>query len=194
MKSSHCNNKHYTLIRYTGALALLFFAVILLSAGGCRKKEDLPKVLERQGWVSDYADMLKTEEKKRISSELESYENETCHQIYLLIVPSLEGENIVEFSQRTASAWEIGQPGFGNGFLVTIAMQEGTVRIETGSAFEWFIQNGTADKILQEVMFPLFRQERFIDGIERGLKEIMAAGLLKPIPESHKPDNCRAIR
>ena len=194
MKSSHCNNKQYTLIRYPGALALLFFAVILLSVGGCRGKEDLPKILERQGWVSDYADMLKTEEKKRISSELESYENETCHQIYLLIVPSLEGENIVEFSQRTASAWEIGQPGFGNGFLVTIAMQEGTVRIETGSAFEWFIQNGTADKILQEVMFPLFRQERFIDGIERGLKEIMAAGLLKPIPENHKPDNCRAIR
>ena len=194
MKSSHCNNKQYTLIRYTSGLVLLFFAVILLSVGGCRKKEDLPKVLERQGWVSDYADMLKTEEKKRISSELESYENETCHQVYLLIVPSLEGENIVEFSQRTASAWEIGQPGFGNGFLVTIAMQEGTVRIETGSAFEWFIQNGTADKILQEVMFPLFRQERFIDGIERSLKEIMAAGLLKPIPENHKPDSCRAIR
>ena len=194
MKLSHCNNKQYTLIRYTGALALLSLAVILLSVGGCRKKEDLPKVLERQGWVNDYADKLKREERKRISLELESYEKETCHQVYLLIIPSLEGENIVKFSQRTASAWEIGQPGFGNGFLVTIAMQEGTVRIETGSFFEWFIQNGTADKILQEVMFPLFRQERFIDGIERGLKEIMAAGLLKPIPENHKPDNCRAIR
>lgn len=147
-------------------------------------------MLKRQGWVSDYADILKPEEKTRISAVLQSYEKETCHQIYLLIIPSLNKENIVEFSQRTATAWDIGQPGFGNGFLVIIAMEEGTVRIETGSAFEWFIQDGTADKILKDVMFPLFRQQKFVAGIERGLDEIMAAGRLKPIPEGHKPDSC----
>jgi uncharacterized membrane protein YgcG len=72
-----------------------------------------------------------------------------------------------------------------------MAIQEGTVRIETGSAFEWFIQDGSADKVLKEVMFPLFRQERFVEGIERGLDEIMTAGRLKPIPEDHKPDTCQ---
>jgi uncharacterized membrane protein YgcG len=97
----------------------------------------------------------------------------------------------VEFSQRTASAWEIGQTGYGNGFLVSIALQEGTVRIETGSAFEWFIENGTADKILKEVMFPLFREDGFVEGLERGLEEIMIAGRLKPIPENHKPAICQ---
>jgi uncharacterized protein len=169
---------------------LLLLSVLFVSAG-CTKKEAAPDVLQRQGWVSDYAETLEPEEKIRISHALEAYEKETCHQVYLLVIPSLQGESIVEFSQRTATAWDIGQPGFGNGFLVTVALQEGSVRIEAASAFEWFIQDGTADKILNEVMIPLFRADRFIEGIERGLEKIMIAGRLKTIPNDHKPDICR---
>jgi uncharacterized protein len=171
--------------------SFLLGVFFLISLSACSPKDDSPAVLVRQGWVSDYAEKLKPEDKIRISAALEAYEKETCHQVFLLIVPSLAGENVVEFSQRTASAWEIGQTGYGNGFLVSIALQEGTVRIETGSAFEWFIENGTADKILKEVMFPLFREDGFVEGLERGLEEIMIAGRLKPIPENHKPAICQ---
>jgi uncharacterized protein len=170
---------------------VLLLVLFLFMTSGCTKKEDVPKVLQRQGWVSDYADVLKPEEKTRISYTLETYEKETCHQVYLLIIPALEGENIADFSTRTASVWEIGQPGFGNGLLITIALQEGSVRFEAGSAFEWFIQNGTADKILKEVMIPFFREDRLVEGIERGLEEIMVAGRLKEIPDDHKPAICR---
>jgi uncharacterized protein len=175
---------------YNSLLNCILAAILLLSLAACSPKEDSPAVLVRQGWVSDYAEVLQPEDKMRISAALESYEKETCHQVFLLIIPALAGEPIAEFSQRTAAAWEIGHPGFGNGFLVSIAMEEGAVRIETGSAFEWFIQDGAADKILQEVMFPLFRKGLFVQGIERGLEEIMTAGRLKPIPENHRPDIC----
>ncbi|MDX1775421.1 MAG: TPM domain-containing protein [Desulfobulbales bacterium] len=141
--------------------------------------------------MTDYADVLQPENKLRIANSLESYERETCHQVYLLIVPSLAGENIAEFSQRTAAAWKIGHFGLGNGFLVTMAMAEGAVRIEAGSAFEWFVRDGAADKILKEVMFPLFREGRFIQGIEKGLAEIMVKGRLKPIMENDRPDICK---
>ena len=191
MKLSPCNSRGFEIVRYSGAFVILLIILFLPTVSGCTKKKEMSPVPARQGWVSDYADILKPEEKMRIATGLESYEKETCHQIYLLIMPSLGNDNIAEFSQRTATAWEIGQPGFGNGFLVIIAMQEGTVRIETGSAFEWFIQDGTADKVLKEEMFPLFRQERIVEGVERGLDEIMAAGRLKPIPEDHKPESCQ---
>lgn len=179
------------IILHNSCKYFLLSVILLLSLAACSPKENSPAVLVRQGWVNDYAEKLQPADKTRISATLEAYEKETCHQIFLLIIPSLAGGNIVEFSQRTASAWEIGQAGFGNGFLVSIALDEGTVRIETGSAFEWFIQNGTADKILKEEMFPFFRQDKFVEGLERGLEEIMIAGRLKPIPEKHKPDICR---
>lgn len=192
MKSLHCNHGTGNQAACRApVLMYLLAALLLVLLASCSRKEEAPPVLARQGWVSDYAQALQPADKARISAALASYEKETCHQVLVLIIPSLQGEAIAEFSQRTALAWEIGQPGFGNGFLVTIALQEGAVRIETGSAFEWFIQDGTADRILKEVMFPLFRADRFVEGIERGLEEIMNAGRLKPISESHKPDICR---
>ena len=81
---------------FLGLVLLLCFT--LLANVGCTKKENSPLVFQRQGWVSDYADALKPEEKSRISQELEAYEKETCHQIYLLIIPSVAGENITDFS------------------------------------------------------------------------------------------------
>ena len=173
------------------AAFVLLIAVLLLSSGGCTKKEQTPEALTRQGWVTDYADILKPADKSRLAGQLSAYEKEICHQVMVVIIPSLAGENIVDFSQRTFAAWEIGQSAFGNGILVSIAIQEGSVRIETGSAFEWLIEDGTADRILKEVMFPLFRQDRFVDGVEQGLAEIMQAARLQVIPEDHKPDICR---
>jgi uncharacterized membrane protein YgcG len=178
--------------KFLRAFTILSMAALLLvGINGCRKKESVPAVLERQGWVSDYANVLKPEEKERISATLAAYEKETCHQIFLLIIPSLAGEKITDYSKRTASAWHIGQLGLENGFLVTIAMKEGSVRIEAGSAFEWFVQNGTGYNILKEVMIPLFQQQKFVEGIEKGLGEIMAAGRLTKIPESDKPAVCQ---
>jgi len=182
----------------TGVLSLLqlsatvlLCSVLLLSVAGCTKKDQTPPPLARDGWITDYAEILSQADNSRISASLAAYEEETCHQILVLIVPSLAGESIENFSKRTATAWDIGQPGFGNGILVTIALQEGSVRFEAGSAFESLIEKGAADRILKEVMFPHFRDERFVDGIEQGLAEIMQAARLRVIPEDHRPDVCR---
>lgn len=176
------------LVRLNGVLPLIVFLAVLTA---CSPGKKTPVVLERQGWVSDYVGKLTAGDRARFTANLQSYEEETCHQVYLLIVPGLKGEHIVEFSQRHAAAWDIGQPGFGNGFLVTVAIEENAVRIETGSSFEWFIQDGSAEKVLKEEMFPLFRKNKFVEALERGLEKIMVAGRLKPIPEDHRPEACR---
>ena len=171
--------------------AMLLLLLFLLHASGCSKLERPKQPVARDGWITDRAKFLPQPDKSRMSAALEAYEKETCHQVYVLIVPSLEGENLVSFSQRIATAWDIGQPGFGNGILLTIALQEGSIRLETASAFDWFVDQGITDKILKEVMVPYFRQERFTEGIEQGLAEIMQAARLKVIPEDHKPEICR---
>ena len=170
---------------------MLLITVLLLSVAGCTKKDQTPQPLARDGWVTDYANILSQVDKSRLSATLAAYERETCHQVLVLIVPSLAGESMANLSQRTATAWDIGQSGFGNGILLSIAMQEGSLRLETASAFDWFIEKGISDKILKEVMVPYFRDKRFVEGIEQGLAEIMQAARLKVIPEDHKPDICR---
>ena len=170
---------------------VLLCSVLLLSFAGCTKKDQTPQPLARDGWITDFANILSQEDKSRLSASLAAYEKETCHQIFVLIVPSLAGESIESFSQRTATVWDIGQSGFGNGILLSLAMQEGTMRLETASAFDWFIEQGVSDRVLKEVMVPYFKDEKFVDGIEQGLVEIMQAARLKVIPEDHRPDVCR---
>ena len=189
---SHCKNeKVLPGVLWRMSAFVLFFSVMLLSAAGCTKKDQTPHSLARDGWITDYANIMTQADKSRLSDSLAAYEKETCHQVLVLIFPSLAGESMVDFSQRTATAWDIGQPGFGNGILVSIAVQDGGVRIETGSAFEWFLEKGISDRILKEVMFPHFRDDSFVEGIEEGLAEIMQAARLKVIPEDHRPDVCR---
>ena len=170
---------------------LLSCAVFLLATAGCTKQDEQPPPLTRDGWITDFADILPQEDKSRMSASLAAYEKETCHQVMVLIVPSLAGESMESLSQRSATAWDIGQPGLGNGILLTIAMQEGSIRLETASAFEWFLEKGISDRILNEVMIPSFRAGRFVEGIDQGLAEIMRAARLKVIPEDHRPDVCQ---
>jgi uncharacterized protein len=156
---------------------------------GCTKKA--PEQLIKDGWITDQANIMSQPDKTRLAALLAGFEKETCHQVLVLIVPSLAGEKMADFSQRTANAWDIGQPGFGNGILLSIAMQEGSMRLETASAFDWFVDQGVSERILKEVMVPYFKEERYVEGIEQGLLEIMQAARLKQIPPDHKPDICR---
>ena len=169
------------------SLMLLVFLLLAVTSG-CSRKE--PEITEKKGWISDYGAILSPEEITGLSSSLASYEQETCHQVFVLIMPTLSGESIESFSQRTATAWDIGQPGFGNGILLTLALQEGSARIEVNSAFDWMISDGTADRILKEVMFPYFKDEKFAEGIDQGLEEIKRAARLKVIPGDHRPEVC----
>lgn len=164
---------------------------LLLPGTGCSKTGKTPETLTREGWISDYANIIAPQDEARLSALLEAYEKETCHQVLVLTIPGLAGESMADFSYRTAMAWEIGQRGFGNGILLSIAMQEGNLRIETGSAFDWFVDQGVSDRVMKEVMVPYFRDEKYVDGIEQGLLEIMEAARLKVIPDDHRPDVCR---
>jgi len=162
---------------------------LLLPVAGCMKKQ--PKVLAKEGYITDYAGLLSQEDRSRLSDLLAAYEKETCHQVLVLIVPTLAGEKIQDLARRTAGAWDIGLKGFGNGILLTIAVKETKMRIDSGAAFEWIIKKGEANRILHQVIAPNFSQGKFTEGIEQGLKEIMQVARLKVIPAKDRPDVCR---
>jgi uncharacterized protein len=172
------------------AAILLLGLFLLLAGAGCTKKQP-EKALAQEGFITDYAGLLSKEDKSRLSASLAAYERETCHEVLVLIIPTLEGEEIRELTRRTALAWDIGQKGFGNGILLTIAMKETKMRLDSGSVFQWFIEQGEADRVLNQVIGPNFSQGKFTEGIELGLAEIMQVARLKVIPEGNRPDVCR---
>ena len=99
-------------------------------------------------------------------------------QLQYLLVPSLEGEPIEEFSIRVAEAWKIGSRGKDDGLLVVVAMQDRAFRIEVGGGLEGEIPDVLAHRIGDQILRPAFRAGRFADGLyDAGAQLLTLAGV-----------------
>jgi uncharacterized protein len=99
-------------------------------------------------------------------------------QLQYLLVRSLEGEPIEEYSIRVAEAWKLGTKGKDNGLLVTVAMQDRAYRIEVGGGLEGEIPDALARRIGDQILVPAFRAGRFGEGLyDAGAQLLTLAGV-----------------
>lgn len=140
------------------------------------------------GRVNDLAELLGDAEEQRLTARLAQLERATGAQVVVLTIPSLEGENLEEFSHRVASTWQLGQKGQDNGVLFLIAKNDRKMRLEVGYGLEATLTDVTARRILDNVVRSRFRSGDFPGGIEAGveaLAKVLETGQLpkeKPVP------------
>lgn len=127
------------------------------------------------GRINDQARMLSPESLQRLEVKLAAFERETSNQIVVLTVPSLQDDNIDQFSIRVAEAWKIGQKGKDNGVLLVIAQAERKVRIEVGMGLQGVLPDITSGRIIRDVMRPHLKSGNYEQGINVGIDSIIAA-------------------
>jgi len=142
-----------------------------------------------RGRVNDYASLLPTDRARALEERLVRFEQETGHQIAVLTIPSLEGEDLEGFSIRVAETWKIGQKGFDNGAILLIARNDRKLRIEVGYGLEGVLPDVIASRIIREIIVPHFRANDYASGIEQGVEAILKATRGEPLP---KPERTRA--
>ena len=133
---------------------------------------DVPKL---QSYVNDYAGMISPSVRSKMEGELRAFEQSDSTQIVILTVPSLEGENIEEFSIRVAEAWKIGQQQKDNGILLIVSKQERKIRIEVGRGLEGKLTDLMAGRIIDQVIKPRFKQGDFNAGFITGASALIDA-------------------
>jgi uncharacterized protein len=133
---------------------------------------DVPRL---QGYVNDYAGMVSPSARSKIEGELRTFEQSDSTQVVILTVPSLEGENIEEFSIKVAEAWKIGQQQKDNGVLFVVSKQERKIRIEVGRGLEGKLTDLTAGRIIDQVIKPRFKQGDFDGGFITGVSALIDA-------------------
>jgi uncharacterized protein len=100
-------------------------------------------------------------------------------QLQYLVVPSLEGEPIEDFSIRVAEAWKLGTREADNGVLVTVAVQDRAVRIEVGGGLEGGLTDLQSARIIRGTIAPAFQAGRYGDGLyDAGVQILGALGAL----------------
>lgn len=160
-------------------LAILFLMPLPLQA------LDVPHLTGR---VNDYAGMLSPEAASRLEQKLAAFEQDQTTQIVVLTVPSLQGDDIDQFTIRVADQWKIGQKDMDNGVLLVLAQAERRVRIEVGLGLQGVLPDITAGRIIRDVMRPHLKAGNFEQGIEAGVDGIIAAtkGEFKATPADRK--------
>lgn len=136
-----------------------------------------------RGRVNDLAGLMAPTRVRDLEDHLRRFEEDTGHQIAVLTIPSLEGENLEAFSIKVAETWKIGHKGFDNGVILLIARNDRKLRIEVGYGLEGVLPDALASRIIREVITPYFRSNDYPGGIEAGLDAIMKATRGEPLPE-----------
>ncbi len=129
---------------------------------------------EFSDYVCDNAEIFSPEEKKSLSKKLSALDSETGIQLAVLTVRTTDGESIESFSIRHAEKWRLGKSGADNGILLTVAVDDKSVRIETGYGSEGVLTDADCSKILRNEMIPFFKGGNFAKGILCGTDAIIA--------------------
>jgi len=124
-------------------------------------------------WVHDEANVLSAATIAQLESVLKAERDSTSNQIAVLIVPSLEGDDIDSYGIRVADAWKIGQKDKDNGAILLIAIQDRKVRIEVGQGLEGVLTDAMSSRINRNEIAPRFRQGDYDGGVVAGVSAII---------------------
>ena len=125
--------------------------------------------------VHDDANVLSQEAADKLENLLITYEDSTSNQIAILIIPSLDGDVLENYSLRVAERWKLGNETKDNGALLLIAVNDHKMRIETGYGLEGVLTDAVCSRIIRNEIAPKFRQNDFDGGVTAGINAMISA-------------------
>lgn len=138
-----------------------------------------------QGMVNDYAGMLSSSEERRLDQKLVNYRDTTTNVIAIAIVESLEGNSIEEVATDLFSTWKMWEGESYNGVLILVSEGDRAIRIEVGYGLEGAIPDVMANRIINDIITPSFRNQDVYGGLDRATSALiqLAAGEFIGTPE-----------
>jgi uncharacterized protein len=152
-------------------------ALVLLVAAPVRAAAEVP-VPALTGPVVDRAGALDARWEQRLgdlSRAARAQNGGIGPQLQYLLVSTLDGEAIEDFSMRVAEAWKLGTKGRDDGVLVVVAVKDRKVRIEVGGGLEGGLTDAQSGRIIRSAIVPAFREGRYGAGLYAAGQQILAA-------------------
>ena len=126
-------------------------------------------------WVHDEAGVLSSGTVAQLESLLKAERDSTSNQIAVLVINSLDGDEISSYANRVFREWKLGQEKTDNGVLFVIAITDRKVRIEVGYGLEGNLTDLISSRIIRNEVAPNFRRGDYETGIAAGTMAIIQA-------------------
>lgn len=125
--------------------------------------------------VLDQGEFLSGTEQRRLSQKLTAFEDTTSTAIVVVTVPSLNGAPISDYAISLGREWGVGQEDKDNGVVVLVSREDRQMFIATGYGVEGALPDAVANRIVDQIITPAFRQGHFYAGLDRGTDAIIQA-------------------
>jgi uncharacterized protein len=170
------------------AVALIGFVI---AAGTARAAPSFPPLTGR---VVDEAGILSPDTQNRLTALLAEHEQQTGHQVVVVTLKSLQGNDIADYGYQLGRAWGIGQKGKNTGALVIVAPNERKVRIEVGYGLEGELTDAQSKLIIENTILPYFKKGDYDSGVLAGTMQVLqvlggkptGAGSIPPPPSDQQ--------
>ena len=142
-------------------------------------------------FVRDEAQIMHTGFATALDSGLNAFQLETCHQITVVSVGSLEGSTLAEYSLQYANRIGLGYRRLNNGLMLVLVPSTGQARIQIGCGLEDVVSDAQANEILQRDLLPALREGYTQEGVLAATDALMKLARKKAIAEEFRPEGCR---
>ena len=157
---------------------LALFAVLAIS--GCAAVSPAPAaslMFPHRGRMAvvDAARVLPPSDVAALNAKVAAWDNATGHQLAIVTLPSLQGDDIADYGYRLGRAWGLGRKGINDGALLIIAPLEHRVRIEVGRGLEGDLTDAETSAILHDGVVPKLKAGDVTGAANAGADAIMRA-------------------
>lgn len=133
----------------------------------------LRKSLKPTADVNDFAGVLDPAAKGALEQRCQELRHKTGAQLAVVILQSLQGGQVDDFTNKLFAEWRVGQTGKNNGIMLLVALDDHQARIEVGYGLEPVLPDALAGRILREQLFPAFKQQRYAEGLTAAVNRIV---------------------
>lgn len=155
--------------------SFLFFAFCSIAQQNFDVNELLKPGARGNSLVHDYTATLSAGEKQQLETKLHRFDDSTSNQIAVVLIPSLQGNDVADFTTELGRAWGVGGKQFNNGVVLLVAKNDRKMHIATGYGLEGAIPDVLASQVIQEILKPNFRGGNYYEGIDEGTNALMLA-------------------
>lgn len=117
-------------------------------------------LLQPQGYISDFANVLNAAHRAELVRYCSRVEAITGAEIALVTVPTLDGEPIEDVTNSLFRRWGVGKKGKDEGIMLLFAVRDRRMRLEVGYGLEPIIPDGYAGSLLRQLR-PLLRSQDY---------------------------------
>jgi uncharacterized membrane protein YgcG len=129
-----------------------------------------PPPAPAQGWyVVDQTGKLSEAQKTALNLKIDQVSKTTKNEFGILLLNTMDGDNIEDVAYTTFNTWGIGKRGLDNGVLIVVSLQERKSRIETGKGVGGEVTDLQSKQILDNTLRPFLKKGDFAGGFNATL-------------------------